>query len=303
MTSGEYHRPPAGAGLLRAFAATFACGGVLTAGYCTLAIGFFPSGLTAGDLLLLLGVTLAFGTVHLAVCLAGYGAVVHSIGLLLRLPAFGARNLRDAPEPPVAQRTPAVFDAVLLLACAVLLAVAAQAFGNARLAGAGLLTGALLHLTRSAWSARRQLERAPEVLAICAIVTAVLPPLLFWPSFKCEAEAVMRRISLRSENVVIRVAQDSREVLEAAAAAAGVALAECSGDGEGASVFVDSVLWHGIGERTWVEMRPEAAVPVRAELRREDVFVVSRPGAGFRSCVPAQEPASSPAVAIPRLTI
>lgn len=297
--------PPAGgASVLRALAVACACGGLLTAGYCIAAIGFFPSGLTAGDVLLLLAVALAFGTVHLSICMFGYGVVAQGIGLLLRAVDAGARHAQPAPQAPALHRTPAVFEAALLFACAVLLGVAAQAFGSARLAAAGLLSGALMHLTRSAWAARRQLERPMELLAACAFATAVLPPLLFPPSFQREAEVVMKRISVRSDNVLIRVSDDNREVLEAAAAAAGVALVECSAEGSGASVFVDSVLWHGIGERTWVEMRPEgAAAPVRTELRREDVFVVSRPGAGMRSCMADSPAAPEPAAVAHKLTV
>jgi len=220
-----------------------ALGVLITWSYCTFIIHFFPAGLSVADSLVFIFIALGFGLLYfywLAI-----GTLVFSTG-------------------QAAWREPAILGKIIAgLGCIALLAVQAIiafALNNAIVFAVALYSGLLLHWAVSEWktlpriSAAKHRERRRFRIAII-LIAILLPAALAPPMMEKIINGTFSVIGVQQKDVSLILNADNLRIVNDVAKELDLSVYGCSmGSAQTNMVHHFNVLWHGLGERSLVQL-------------------------------------------------
>lgn len=259
-------------------------GVLLTMGYCSLSIHFYPSGLTFGDALFFLAIAGTFGFLHMIVCGTGFlfvDSVMQLCGVKVQ------RLCNPEVKPPKKSKQDVVLERAILIGFASMSALILASIGfKTRSWLVGLVpvaVGVLLCIAKTLYvSDRATVDDRKKGIPVLSATGVVLVPFILGFSFlNWEIDSVMQAYSLKADNVTLKVSEENFEALQGASDVWQIPLHQCESSGTGQYRIVHGVnlLWHGVGDRSLVSISapvgthgspPSASV----ELKRDAVFAI-----------------------------
>lgn len=263
--------------------------GVLpTVGYLIVSVHFYPAGLTIGDSFFFLMVGFAFGLVYLFLLLY-FAVVATSLESLFR----GAADWQRWSK-----RIGVVVGYVALLIAPFILTdkESAAAFVGA-LAGftvSGITVVILKHRLMAPVLTTASTPPSPTTSAASPLKSPILSDaqqkglnvflaclVLFSPVIvgsvflqRMNENIAMKSVGLRSMDVTVKLSEENYNILSSAASGQYLAALGCNTSPGTPERLVHGVnlLWHGIGERSLVELRSDQEPRLVVELKREGIF-------------------------------
>jgi len=234
-----------------------------TVAYLLYSIHYFPAGVTIGDSLFFLLVAAAFGLGYLVFLGAGF------------LLAYGLASLWGAWNG-LGERLVwllAGVAALLFLLCASDPLAADMMRGIAGFTAAGwALYTLILRLDQP-----RRRHQGAIIYYWFLWGVLFLGPLIMAPGFlaRMNENYVMRSAGLRAVDVTLKLSEENYDIVSRAASGQHLALLGCNGTAGTPERLVHGVnlLWHGMGERSLVEIPDHQGRRLIVELKREGVFV------------------------------
>ncbi|MBT9265259.1 OmpA family protein [Pseudomonas sp. MG-9] len=221
-----------------------ALGVCITWGYCAFIINFFPTGLTVADSLVFIFIALGFGILYVYWLLFGF------LGAYFFVSFF--------QEPHIRAR---LFSAVMFLVFAGCLVFLACIMKDASSLLAPLFSGALLYLTIIHWKpdvARATIKQRRERarMRIMIFFTALFLPLtVAVPVIGIIIDSSFGLIGITQKNVSLAVSEDNQKIINDVAKEFDISVYGCSENGKKTNIVHHfNVLWHGLGERSLVEL-------------------------------------------------
>ena len=250
-----------------------------TVGYLIASIQFYPAGVTIGDAFFFLMVAMAFGFAYVLFLMFGFA-------------------LAALIKALVCEPTSLKMDVVRVLAVYALMAIAIVFIGYwdcfpaqlvlSALFGFGLAGGLMLYLVD------RAVTPVPVIVGPTTASSATAPPLSGWWVQCCawfialflplilstlfvqriNENVAMPRVGLRTMGVTLKLSEENYDILSSAANGQYLAALGCrtSAGAPDRTVHGVNLLWHGVGERTLVEIPSKARDNLTVELKREGVF-------------------------------
>lgn len=256
---------------------TITVGVVVVFAYWAFIINFFPAGITLSESLLFIFAALMFGLIYTLWYLLAMGAL-HGL--------FHWRSKQIK------------FDGGMFLLgimAAGLLGAAAWASQNVKVLAP--LMGAMLLLTITwyweplpLYTPTAKVKKRQRDKALFTLM-AIFIPMLFVPDVTAKIIASsMQRLGFRQMDVSVSLDAGNQKIIKDVVDEFDLRLHSC-GNGKKPERIVNhvNVLWHGLGERTLIEMpflTDSSGSPYQVELNRSGVNVVRRPGnrAGIPLC-------------------
>lgn len=261
-----------------------------TVAYLIVSIQFYPTGLTIGDSFFFLMVGLAFGLVYLF-CLLYFAVLALVLETVFTAPASVEKWF------------------FRLLAGIVFLAIMIALFLFRETEAAMAIAGALLGFGVSGFFVVilkrrliapinvRRTSTLPFVLSAAAQKgldlglwgTVLFAPVLISSLFlqRMNENMTMTNVGMRAKNVTLKLSEENYNILTSAANGQYLAALGCnisSGTPERV-VHGVNLLWHGIGERSLVEIPSGEGLPLKVELKRDGVFLFRNYGGVVTRCL------------------
>jgi outer membrane protein OmpA-like peptidoglycan-associated protein len=248
-----------------------------TVGYLIVSIKFYPTGLTIGDSFFFLMVGLAFGVVYLFFLL--YFAVL----------ALVLESVFSAPS---------TFEKWFfrILVFGIFLAIGVTLFIFRDTESASAIASGLIGFSVSGicFVILTRRLRAPATVLSSSASPPILSPasqkavniglggmVLFAPVLiasvflqRMNENMTMKNVGMRATNITLKLSEENYNILTSAASGQYLAALGCTTSSGAPERVVHGVnlLWHGIGERSLVEIPAGEGKPLVVELKRDGVF-------------------------------
>jgi len=256
---------------------TITLGVIVVFAYWAFIINFYPTGITISESLLFVFAAMMFGIFYTLWYSLALGAV------------HGLFHWRSGKIK---------FDGGLFLlgvASALVLGIAALASHNVKVL-APLLGAMILLIIPWYWNPLPLYTPVARVqehlrLKILIVTTAIILPMIFVPDLTANIISnSMQRLGFRQMDVSVSLDLTNQNIVKSVVDELDLTLHTCGNNGHPEQVVHHvNVLWHGMGERTLIEMpflTNSNGSPYQFELNRSGVNVVRRPGdkAGIPLC-------------------
>lgn len=252
-----------------------------TVAYLIASIEFFPAGVTLGDGFFFLMVGFAFGLTYMLLLIMGVG-----VALMLEPVFTGPAGLRKWLGRVAVG---AILTAILVIlflrdtSAGDVFGIGVLGFGASGflivMLKRGLLAPPAVSQPVSPPAARQAGKASAEAkkwLLVILWLNALFAPVIVASPFlkKINEDVVMRNVGLRSKNVTLKLSEENYDILSSATNGQYLAALGCNTSAGNPERVVHGVnlLWHGIGERTLVEIPSAKAKNLVVELKRDGVF-------------------------------
>lgn len=252
-----------------------------TVAYLIASIKFFPAGVTLGDGFFFLMVGFAFGLTYMLLLIMGVG-----VALMLEPLFFGPAGIRKWIARIVVG---AGLTAILVFlffrdtAGGTLSGIGVIGFCGSGILVVILKRGLMEPPVAAPPGSPRPTpkpgavsDEAKKWILVILWSTALLAPVLAAAPFlrRMNEDVVMTNVGLRSKNVTLKLSEENYNILTSAAGGQYLAALGCSTSSGAPERVVHGVnlLWHGIGERSLVEIPAGEGRPLVVELKRDGVF-------------------------------
>jgi outer membrane protein OmpA-like peptidoglycan-associated protein len=253
-----------------AFKAILGIGVVVLFWYCAFFINFFPTGLTLGDSLVFLFIALGFGFFYIFWLAIGYLVCLCALYAL----------------PTKIGKTESCWFRLLIGVAGVIFIIFLSSFwyftGNFFSFFAPIVSGLLLILATVYWtpaeeSASDEVKKQRILYRSSLFSLAFLfVPILGGSALEKFVEASIRIIGVSNPHASLIVNEENFKIITNVAEEIGVPVIGCSSESDGNNIVHNfRISWHGIGERSLVELLVPSANPsgwegiVKIELERE----------------------------------
>mgnify|MGYP001051621182 CR=1 FL=1 len=219
-----------------------AIGILVSWGYCTFSINFFPTGLNIADSLIFIFIALGFG-------------VFYSVWLILGFSAcyFGHSALTDKGSR--------FSDVAACLSVSFFLLYISFELGSAEASIAPLLSGFLLHSSIFQWKKDEpDLDEEGKRSRLRLRWTMILFSILVVPTFALSVfgkiiDSSFGLIGIQQKNVSLALNDENQKVVSDVAKEFNLSIYGCLKDGNQTNIVHHfNVLWHGLGERSLVQL-------------------------------------------------
>lgn len=219
-----------------------ALGIFVTWGYCTFSINFFPTGLNIADSLVFIFIALGFGLLYSAWLLFGFMAIY-----------FGHSAWTD--------KSSRIVDAAACIIFLFFLLYIALKMGSAEASIAPLISGFLLHHSIIQWKKdaptmdeESKRSRARLRWTMIFFATFIVPTLAL-PVFGKFIDSSFGLIGIQQKNVSLALNEENQKVVSDVAKEFNLSIYGCLKDGNQTNIVHHfNVLWHGLGERSLVQL-------------------------------------------------
>jgi OOP family OmpA-OmpF porin len=259
-------------------------GAMAVLGYLLVSVQFYPSGLTIGDAFFFLMVAFAFGFAYAVFILAGY--LVAQLGDLI---------WRQRTEGTL--RIALAIVGVLVILYATGSGVAAM-IAAGEIKKLGLVFAAVTGFSFSGFCLKLLIESldkppAPKSRRWYRIVlwaALLVSPLAFSSGFVqlINENVVMPKVGLRLTDVTLKLSEENYDILASIAAGQNIAVLGCKTSATGHPerlVHGVNLLWHGLGERSLVELPSGKKKNLIVELKRDGVFALRNYAGSIERCL------------------
>lgn len=264
-------------------------GVILVFAYLIFSVNFYPAGLTLADTVFFLMAAMAFGFVYV-VCMMGGFSLASLLWPRVQRRYKQAAAATAGLAPKRKQRILIVAAIVLLVAMIYFPAIPKLINNKFSHAFVGFVfAGVLLHelvtqLDKRRSAIARSSTGTPAPLSANAIKTivlfALLLPALFSASFlkSVNEDFALIKIGLRATQVTLKLSEENYGIVASGAGGQYLAALGCSVSPASTDRLVHDVnlLWHGVGERSLVEIPNPNGEPIIVELKREGVFLIKK---------------------------
>jgi OOP family OmpA-OmpF porin len=259
-------------------------GALAVLAYLLVSVQFYPSGLTIGDAFFFLMVAFAFGFAYAVFILAGF--LVAQLGNLF----WQQRN------KGLVRIALAVTGVIVIL----------YAIGNGVSAMLSSGNGDKLHVifataagfTFSGFCLMLLIEsldkpappRSRKWYRLVLLTALLVSPLVLSSGFiqLINENVVMPKVGLRLTNVTLKLSEENYDILASVAAGQNIAVLGCKTSPAGHPerlVHGVNLLWHGLGERSLVELPSGKAPNLIVELKRDGVFALRNYSGPIERCL------------------
>lgn len=253
-------------------------------GYLLVSIRFYPSGLTLGDGFFFLMVAFAFGFAYLLFILAGFLLAQLLLYLYTSIKKNGIKAWRQ-------------LLATTGLVCALVLGLVMMV-ETCNQDKIPLLLGALVGFSASGLCLTLLIESLDDPAAkksqkwfhIAMWTGLLFMPLLLSSSFvqRMNENVVMSAVGLRITDVTLKLSEENYDILSSVASGQNIAVLGCRESASGQPerlIHGVNLLWHGVGERSLVEL-PTASKPnLIVELKRDGVYALRNYAGAVERCL------------------
>jgi OOP family OmpA-OmpF porin len=259
-------------------------GAMAVLAYLLVSVQFYPSGLTIGDAFFFLMVAFAFGFAYSVFILAGF-LVVQLADLFWQQRNKGWLRMALAVICVIAILYGVCSGVAVLFSSnqSKMLGVIFAAVVGFTFSGF-CLTLLIASLDRPLPSKSRRWYRA--VLWVALLVS----PLAFSSGFiqLINENVVMPKVGLRLTNVTLKLSEENYDLLASVAAGQNIAVLGCKTSSTGQPdrlVHGVNLLWHGLGERSLVELPSGKTPNLIVELKRDGVFALRNYSGPIERCL------------------
>lgn len=240
--------------------------------YCTFVSNFFPTGLAIGDSLLFLFIALGFGFLYL-IFLALEFVLAFSISQASRWPSLSVLEKWSSGV--------AIFVAIVFL---IFIGTALDIY-----AVLGLLLGVgMMYVGLLPWAAGTPVRIRNRFRVVIFTISAIVPLIFGGHLAKQLIQKTIQNAGLADSGVSLIVDKDNLKAIQAAASQMRIPVLGCQIEGSDETIVHNfAVLWHGVGERSLVQLN-KGAQSARIEVKRDGLRVVRWTNKVVETCLSLQ---------------
>ncbi|WP_158243873.1 MULTISPECIES: hypothetical protein [unclassified Pseudomonas] len=252
----------------------------ITWGYCAFIINFFPTGLTLADSLVFIFIALGFGLLYFYWLLFGF------------LGVYFAHDFTKSSKKM--DKAFAVFMCFVFIGCLIIVALLMHDFSPL---AAPVFSGALLFLSIIYWkpdaagATIEQIRQRARMRVATFITALILPIAVAVPVMGLIIGSTFGFIGIAQKDVSLALSEENQKVVSDVAKEFDISVYGCLKSGSQTNIVHHfNILWHGLGERSLVEILAyngkDWSPKARIELDRSGLKVLkaSNKEASFSTC-------------------